>query len=389
MIRQVEKFLDKLASDRTGRHGRMAVLAHDDTIIGRGAEDLRQLGERLLEQLNVQSIALVEPTLPFSDRLIAAADPAEHTLLPRDTETRTFLHDIPFLRRSELAADPAGQIARHLANRKGILVEGLGIIATGAFTPEQAYINVSSIFHSTFVKYLLDLLHKPARTAADDEALGILQNDWLRDLEQVHGAARPASALTSESAIYKEIAAVGRMTVQLGLVDSFFGNISCAHDGTIYISQTGASLDELEGCIDPVPFDNSSTCGITASSELLAHRQVYLQTGAQTLLHGHPKFAVIMSMLCENAACTVKDCWRDCPHIRQVGDIPIVAGEVGAGGLAEKISPVIGRQGRVIVFGHGVFAIGYNGFIDALEALIETERWCRHEYFRRLKLTVD
>jgi len=389
MIRQVEKFLGKLERDRTGQPGRMAVLANDDTILGRGAEDLQQLGGRILEQLNVLAIALVEPTLPFGDLLIRAAGEHEKSLTPRDTETRTFLHDIPFIRRHELSLDPATQIARRLANRKGVLVEGLGIVATGAVTPEQAYINVSSIFHSTFVKYLLDLLHKQTLANEDHQALALLRDAWLKDLDKPPGETRSADALTTPANIYREIAAVGRMTVDLGLVDSFFGNISCTRNGIIYISQTGASLDELEGCIDPVPVDNSSTCGITASSELLAHRQVYAQTGARTLLHGHPKFAVIMSMLCESTDCSVKDCWRDCPHVRQVGDIPIVAGEVGAGGLAEKISPVIGRQGRVIVFGHGVFAIGHKGFSEALEALIETERWCQLEYFRRLKLTVD
>jgi ribulose-5-phosphate 4-epimerase/fuculose-1-phosphate aldolase len=211
----------------------------------------------------------------------------------------------------------------------------------------------------------------------------------VRDLAGLPGEILPTDALATPETIYREIAKVGRMTVELGLVDSFFGNISYKCDNIIYISQTGASLDELEGCIDPVPIDNSSTCGITASSELPAHRQVYEQTGAQTLLHGHPKFAVIMSMLCEIGDCPVADCWRDCPHVRQVGDIPIVAGEVGAGGLADKIAPVIGQHGRVIVFGHGVFAIGLDGFKDALAALIKTEQWCRREYFRRLKQTVD
>ena len=385
MIRQVEKFIGKFERDRTGTCGRIAIVANEDTLIGCGAEDLKLLGGQLLGRLNVQSIALVEPTLPFGDLMIATADPVEHALQPRDTETRTYLHDIPIIRRSELAGDPVGPIATQLARRKGVLVEGLGIIATGAVTPEQAYINVSSIFHSTFVKYLLDLLQNPALTDTDQHAISILQETWLKDLCQPTASTRSGGALVTPEVIYREIAAVGRITVERGLVDSFFGNISCNHDGTIYISQTGASLDELDGCIDPVPFDNRSTCGITASSELLAHRQVYRQTGAQTLLHGHPKFTVIMSMLCESTGCTVTDCWRDCPHIRQVGNIPIVAGEVGAGGLAEKISPVIGRMGRVIVFGHGVFAIGRNGFGDALEALIETESWCRSEYFRRLQ----
>lgn len=385
MICQVEKFLHKLEEDRTGTPGRMALLANDDTIIGRGVEDLTTLGRQLLERLNVLSIALVEPSLPFADILIRSAREEENALVPRDTETRTFLHDIPFIRKGELDRQPADQLARLLGNRKGILVEGVGIIATGAVTPEQAYINASSIFHSVFVKYLLDLLNREQLTEEDRGALDALRDSWLKDIDFPVEDLHPAAAVTTTEQIYNELARVGKITVELGLVDSFFGNISCRRDETIYISQTAASLDALEGCIDPVPTDNSSTCGITASSELLAHRKVYEQTGAQTLLHGHPKFAVIMSMLCETGDCPVEDCWRDCPHVRQIGDIPIVAGEVGAGGLAQKISPVIGKQGKVIVFGHGVFAIGHDGFRDALASLIETERWCREEYFRRVE----
>lgn len=385
MIRQVEKFLQKLEQDRTGQPGRMALLVNDDTVIGRGADDLLDLGHRLISRLNVLSIAIIEPSLPFCDLLIRNSPPDEKYLMPRDTETRTFLHDIPFVRKAELEVDPTDQLAQLLASRKGIMVEGVGIIAIGAVTPEQAYINISSVFHAVFVKYLLDLLRKNQLTADDRQALNSLRNNWLRNIGTSPTGIRSAGELTCSEAIYHEISKVGRITVDLGLVDSFFGNISCKLNDTIYISQTAASLDALEGCIDPVPTDNSSTCGITASSELLAHRQVYEQSNAQTLLHGHPKFAVIMSMLCEDDSCTVEDCWRDCPHVRQVGDIPIVAGEVGAGGLAQKISPVIGTKGKVIVYGHGVFAIGHHGFCDAIESMMETERWCQQEYFRRLE----
>ena len=167
-------------------------------------------------------------------------------------------------------------------------------------------------------------------------------------------------------------------------MDSFFGNISCRTKELIYISQTAASLDALGGCIDPVPFDNSSTVGITASSELAAHRRVYETGDAKVILHGHPKFAVIMSMLCEEKGCVVKDCWRDCPHVRFLGGTPVVAGEIGAGGLAKRMPPVIAGPGRAIVYGHGVFTTGRQGFAEAFRAMVEVENWCRQEYRRRL-----
>jgi ribulose-5-phosphate 4-epimerase/fuculose-1-phosphate aldolase len=167
-------------------------------------------------------------------------------------------------------------------------------------------------------------------------------------------------------------------------VDSFFGNISCRVGETIFISQTAASLDELAGCIDPVPMDNRSTTGITASSELLAHRRIYEATGARAILHGHPKFAVAMSMLCEEKDCPVKDCWKDCPNVRMLAGTPVVAGEIGAGGLAVRVPPVIGAPGKAIVYGHGVFTIGRDGFEEAFRSMVDVENRCREEYFRRL-----
>ena len=64
----------------------------------------------------------------------------------------------------------------------------------------------------------------------------------------------------------------------------------------------------------------------------------------------------------------------------------MVAGEVGAGGIARKVPPVIERQGIAVVYGHGVFAIGAQNFRQPLAAMVALENWCRAEYLRRLSL---
>ena len=176
---------------------------------------------------------------------------------------------------------------------------------------------------------------------------------------------------------------VGKRTVELKLVDSFFGNISTAFGERLFISQTGASLDELPGCIDLVPNDNSSTAGITASSELIAHRAIYEQSGARTILHGHPRFSVILSLLCQETECNVSDCWKDCAKVRYLNHVPVVAGEVGAGGIARNVPPVI-NSGIAVVYGHGVFSVGELDFRQPLDAMIELENWCRKEYLKLL-----
>lgn len=380
---QIAKYTAKLVADRSARPDAIAFAAQDDVLITSGAPELAALAGATLSRLNALALVAARPALPFADFLVARAAAAEDAIVPQDTETRTFLHDIPFVRQKDLGDDPAPEIARLLGSRKGVIVEGVGIVAVGAITVEQAFINYSSVFHSTFVKYLQDVLAQGFLLPGEAEAFQAFRTEWLRPVS-AEGLEFKTPLAGEKEAILAEIERVGRYTVERGLVDSFFGNISARAGELIYISQTAASLDELAGCIDPVPTDNSSTTGITASSELLAHRKVFEETGARVILHGHPKFSVVMSMLCETKeGCAIKDCWKDCPHVRLLGGTPVVAGEIGAGGLAKRVPPVIGTTGSAIVYGHGVFSIGREGFAEAFSGLVEVENFCRREYFRR------
>ena len=381
---QIAKYTGKLIADRSAHPDLIAFAAQDDIMVSAGDTALAALASNILIRLNCLALAVARPAIPFADFLLRRAAPTEHEVVPRDTETRTFLHDIPILRQEELGQDPAEMIATLLGNRKGIVVEGIGIIASGALTVEQAYINWSSVFHSTCIKYLEDLLETGFLLPDEEQAFTRFRTEWLLPLT-ADGLAFRQGPLVDRSVILDELAQVGRYTVQRGLVDSFFGNISYSNGDLLYISQTASSLDELSGCIDPVPFTTTSTVGITASSELVAHRSIFETTGCRAILHGHPRFAVVMSMLCqEKGNCEVKNCWKDCTKVRFLGDTPVVAGEIGAGGIAKRVPPVIGTTGSAIVYGHGVFSIGMTDFREAFQALVDVENWCRSEYFRRI-----
>ncbi len=182
--------------------------------------------------------------------------------------------------------------------------------------------------------------------------------------------------------VLRAMAEAGRLTVESRLVDSFFGNISCLWENTVFISQTGSSLDELTGHIDPCPMDGSSTSAVTASSELAAHRSVYELTGWKAILHGHPKFSVIMSMLCEDKECITRgSCHVRCQRERFAAGVPIVSGEVGTGptGLCNTLPPAMAGSGA-IVYGHGLFTTGREDFTDAFASLFEIEKTCFEEY---------
>ena len=380
---QIVKYSHKMVADRSAHPDHIAFAAQDDIMVSNGERTLATLASDILSHLNCLALAAARPSLPFADFLIQRSCSSEHEIVPRDTETRTFLHDIPILRGSELGPNPAITIAGLLGNRKGIIVEGIGIIANGALTVEQAYINWSSVFHSTYIKYLEDLLEHGFQLLGEEEKFNYFRNEWLLPLSADALEFR-AGPFGDKSVILDEIVRVGSYTVQRGLVDSFFGNISYSTGDLIYISQTASSLDELSGCIDPVPFENTSTVGITASSELVAHRGIFETTGCRAILHGHPRFAVVMSMQCEEQGeCGITDCWRDCGKVRLLGEIPVVAGEIGAGGIARNVPPVIGQTGSALVYGHGVFSIGMTDFRAAFQNLVDVENWCRDEYFRR------
>jgi len=388
MLDQLQKYCAKLLSDRAALPGMIAMAAMDDTIVNFGNSELSKIAETISEKSGCACTVVARPSLPFFEWIVRRMSADSVIIVPGDTETRTFLHDIPVLRKQVSRTALFEAAVELLGKRKGIVAEGIGIIATGALTVEQAYINWSSIFHSTFVKYLEDVLAYGFTCLEEQRDFEIFRNQWLQPLS-MQGLSFRKGPLTQRSEILDEMDCVGRYTVGCGLVDSFFGNISCSDGRLIYISQTAASLDELAGQIDPVPFDGSSTAGITASSELAAHKGIYETFGCNTILHGHPRFSVIMSMQCEHRSiCGISDCWRECGRTRYLGDTPVVAGEVGAGGLATKLRPVIGETGNAIVYGHGVFSIGYSGFEEAFSGIIKVEQFCRNEYFRRLDAAV-
>ena len=380
MMRQLHRYLAKAVADGNAGAEQIALFARDDELLEYGAGDLLPLGREIIRRLDVVALMILRPKLPLADLLPLTLSGSERTIVPQDTETRTFLHDIPVVRQAEFSTSDPQRLIDLLGQRKGILVEGCGIIATGAMTVEQAYINCSSVFHALYVKCLLMPLREEPLA---DNAVRMFQPFCDQLSEQIPEQVAdlmPGPFRRQEDALSAMIEA-GRRTVELKLVDSFFGNISCRLENRLLISQTGASLDTLAGCVDPVPDDNSSTAGITASSELIAHRAIYQATGAAVILHGHPKLSVALSLLCEEKDCKISDCWKDCDKVRYLQDVPVVAGEVGAGGLARKVPPVMGG-GIAVVYGHGVFATGRNDFREPLLAMIKLENWCREQYLR-------
>jgi len=384
MERLIRKYVDKLVHFGLTEAGAPLLGAWDADLLWNREDGTRALLEEIFAGLHISALLFAPPAEPYRTVVDFLARTAPHGIIePEDTETRTFLHDLPVV----TTFAPA-EIIQALKNRKCAILPGRGILTYGTVSPEQAYVTFSSACFACFIKFFADYLRdvrtggpSPEQQAAFQRAVQRLDPPARQNSPLLHGP------FQDEAAVLTAMEEAGKATVDCRLVDSYFGNISCLFNGTLYISQTGSSLDELRGCIDPVPMDGSSCVGITASSELSAHRAIVARGTHRTVLHGHPKFSVILSLACEEKNCELRGkCHLRCPRPRQAAGVPIVPGEVGTGpyGLCHTVPPALVGHRGVIVHGHGVFTVGKTDFTDAFSALLEIENACRETYFASL-----
>lgn len=379
----ISKYEDKLF-----RHGlvskRPLIGGLNDAVYWNRDDVSRDVFEKVMVKLGVNSILFAKPAEPFNEIINIVCADADF-IKPEDTETRTFLHEIPVLERID-----ENSLIYVLSGRKGAVIKNQGIVTFGSVSPEQAFVFFSSIIFSIFVKYFTDLLY-----SSHNETLSVEKRKEAKILYEKYKSILPSGdmpvfdyiGLEKPESIIDAMTAAGRKTVEFKLVDSFFGNISFKSGKTIFISQTGSSLDELEGCIDPCPVDGSLTAGITASSELIAHSGIYERTKNTAVLHGHPRFSVIMSLFCEKSGCeNLGKCFYKCSEERFLGGFPIIPGEVGAGerGISNTLPPaVVGGEGAV-VYGHGVFVVSENGFDEAFKRLYGIEHLAMKKFESKL-----
>lgn len=383
MKKLVKKYARKLVRQGLCERGAPLVGGIDAKIVwSNPAHTSRKELNRVIEKTNTNNLIFAKPAEPYFSIINILANDAlaiGKPVQPQDSETRTFLHDIPVVEKPS-----AAKIAEALQQRKSVIIAGRGIVAQGSVSPEQAFISFSSTCFACFIKFVSDALAMIRHNNITAKRLKILRkalNAQKRTNTRLLNATPDLAPGPFKNAqeVKAAICEAGIQTVDQRLVDSFFGNISYRLKDTIFITETGASLDELSDTVDACPIDGSSCAGITASSELSAHREILMNTDNKAILHGHPEFAVIVSMLCDRDDCPYRgQCHIKCPYKRFFNDIPIVPGEVGTGhyGLCNTLPEAIrGRRG-VIVHGHGLFTVGRKDFVEAFANLAATEQAC-------------
>ncbi len=395
----INKYLGKLESQGLAATENAVFLCLDAEFYSNKPikDDVLKL-RKVFDLMNINTILFSEPAEPYKSIIdgILRYDSLcsnQSKIIPMDCETRTFFHDIPVI--DDYSPE---QIAGALSRRKSVIVKNKGIVTYGTLTPEQAFVSFSSTCFSTYVKFFFDSLiyfekKQEEMTAPDDAYISEFNKIvWLLKTtagnKQLSGLMKDVPC--SGDDIVRMLSEAGRAVVEHRLVDSYFGNISFVFNNNIYISETGSSMDELECCIDAVPLDGSSSVGITASSELSAHLRIHEETGHNAILHGHPKFSVIMSMLCDKKDCRYylsrELCHKACKEKRYISGAPVVSGEIGTGstGLMNTVPPAMKEGKGAIVYGHGVFTSGLNDFNEPFDMLMDIEKRCTDEYFRRI-----
>jgi ribulose-5-phosphate 4-epimerase/fuculose-1-phosphate aldolase len=372
MIQQIKKFEDKLLERHLAEDRAMiAVCGFDDTVMRNGRFGGKAL-ELIFGAINILGLLYFMPH-PLYRGIIQHVAKSVSILAPEDSETRTLLHDIPVI--EDFTPEC---IINALARCKGAVFRNGAVIAQSTVSIEQAFISASSVIHALFIKYFVDYWRKirSNRVPPSDRQHfeHVLANLFVPPESNVSLGCGP---FDSEPVILREMVRAGKATVNAGLVGPFFGNVSYTTKETCYISQTGSSLDELEGAIVSLPINGPPRAGLNASSELSTHIHIVKKIGCRSILHGHPKFSVIASMMCEEDGRCHYDCYRNCPKLRDLGGIPIVAGEIGAGGLAKTLPPRIEADGGAIAYGHGVFTTGVNDFRKPFDKMVEIERTAR------------
>lgn len=143
----------------------------------------------------------------------------------------------------------------------------------------------------------------------------------------------------------------GKKCVKEGMTTSFFGNISFLQGDLLYITASGAMLDDLgRNDILQLNIKKEFPAEKSASSELCVHRKIYERTSFKSVIHTHSLYTVILSKYKSQLSFQLSEVL---PFLE---NIPVVEGRSGSMQLAENVATAAEKSTLVVVKEHGVFA---------------------------------
>jgi L-fuculose-phosphate aldolase len=170
---------------------------------------------------------------------------------------------------------------------------------------------------------------------------------------------------TMDPRLFEQFRDIGRDIYLGGITSSHGGNMSVRVGNRIIIKRRGGQLGRLheEDFVETSLYRKDSGL-LRASTELIVHREIYLQTSALAVIHCHPRTAIVLSMSRDEIVPI------DNEGSYLLHKVPVIAVEYASGSqeMADAIAGGLKQYKIVMLRGHGCFAVG--------QTLEEAFHWC-------------
>src|SRR5512136_1381621 len=155
--------------------------------------------------------------------------------------------------------------------------------------------------------------------------------------------------------IYEMFREIGRDLYVQNMVSSHGGNLSIRLGDHVIIKRRGSMLGNLKplDLIETRIEKNDSGVAL-ASTELLVHRMIYLQTPALAIVHCHPRTAIAFSLSRDE----IVPIDNEASYLLK--KVPVIWEEFASGTpeMARNVAAMLQSYKIVMLRGHGSFAIG-------------------------------
>jgi L-fuculose-phosphate aldolase len=155
--------------------------------------------------------------------------------------------------------------------------------------------------------------------------------------------------------IYEMFREIGRDLYAQNMVSSHGGNLSIRLGDRVIIKRRGAMLGQLKphDLIETGLEKNDSNVAL-ASTELLAHRTVYMNTPALAICHCHPRTAIAFSL----SRGEIVPIDNEGSYLLK--KVPVITEEFASGTpqMANKVAEALKDYKIIMLRGHGSFATG-------------------------------
>lgn len=159
--------------------------------------------------------------------------------------------------------------------------------------------------------------------------------------------------------IREQLCKYARKIVEQHLVVGPGGNISAAHDGKMYISPSGLTLDEIQEDqwveVD-IASGRVADNGLRPSSEVLMHLYTYRENPqVQAVVHTHPPHCIALTLVADELPIMFPD---QAALIGKTVFVPYVVPTTDR--LASAVKAHVKEASTILLVNHGLVTIGRN-----------------------------